>query len=168
MDRIIALIRKAELDELPIAFNLLKEAAEWLHKKDIDYWQNWLDPKPGHRQWIEEGFQKHEFYFVVNSGNEIIAMFRLQKSDKRFWGAMDDRSGYLHSFTVRRILSGDGLGYKILSRIEELLKDESTHILRLDCGECLYNYYEQYGFRKVRVIELYGEKLMLYEKKIEL
>lgn len=37
-------IRPAKKQEINIAFNLLKEAAQWLKEKKINYWQDWHNP----------------------------------------------------------------------------------------------------------------------------
>lgn len=163
------MIRKAKNQEIGIAFNLLKEAAEWLKDKNINYWQNWLDPEDIHIKWIKEGFEKDQFSFVENDNNNIIGMFRLQYEDEYFWGKRDEKAGYIHSFTVIRNLSGKGIGYLILDKIKEFLKNKNINILRLDCGsdiKDLCNYYEKYGFKKVGTAEVYDDKLTLYELDI--
>ncbi|MFW6237972.1 MAG: GNAT family N-acetyltransferase [Halanaerobiales bacterium] len=161
-------IRKAEKEEIDTAFSLLREAAEWLREEGIDYWQDWHQPPENLRSWIKEGFDREEFYFAGMDG-EIVGMFRLKYSDEMFWGEENERAGYIHSFTTRRELKGRGIGDKILGRIEEMLKQKSIDKLRLDCGEGidgLCEYYENRGFKKKRVTEVEGNRLVLYEKSI--
>jgi hypothetical protein len=49
-------IRLANTSEIKIVFNLLKDAAFWLKRKEINYWQNWIDPEEVYTNWIKEGF----------------------------------------------------------------------------------------------------------------
>ena len=53
------------------ALNLLKEAAQWLKNKNINYWQNWLKPSDSYKNWIKQGFDQNQFYFVENNKNNI-------------------------------------------------------------------------------------------------
>jgi len=162
--------RIAKKNEINIALRLLKEAAEWLDDKGIDYWQNWHNPNEEFSNWIKEGFNNQEFNFV-ELNNEIVGMYRLQYNDEMIWGEKEDKAGYVHSFTTRRNIKGKGIGKKILEHIEEELRSKSIDILRLDCG-CnvtgLCEYYIRNGFIRVGETELPGEKLNLYEKKLKI
>lgn len=160
--------RQAISSELPIALSLLKEAAGWLREKGIDYWQSWHTPEEDYRNWIKEGFDNEEFYFVENSYG-IVGMYRLQFEDEMFWGKRSDRAGYIHSFTTKRELNGNGIGQEILTHIECYLRCKGVDYLRLDCSptiQGLCKYYENYGFIGVGEIELFGERLRLYQKTI--
>ena len=161
--------RKAKMSEMDIAFDLLKEAAEWLNEKGIDYWQVWHDPTEEYKDWIKHGFENREFYFVEKD-KKIVGMFRLKFHDEMFWGEKNDKAGYIHSFTTKRSLKGHGIGTQILKDIEDKLKSKSKNILRLDCGadnKKLCNYYEDYGFSEASITELKEDKLRLYEKRID-
>ena len=162
-------IRKCRPDELPAALGLLYQAAVWLRDKNIDYWQNWLDPPASHVDWIRQGFERGEFHFVYNGEHALVGMYRLQYVDEMFWGKRNDRAGYIHSFTTNRELRGNGIGYFILNAIEKELSRDGYAFLRLDCSpdiEGLCKYYEGYGFRPKGTILLHGEKLRLYEKEL--
>lgn len=161
-------IRKALVRELDIAFDLLKESAQWLKDKNIDYWQNWHNPTDLYRNWIKQGFEKKQFYFI-ESDESVIGMYRLQYEDEMFWGKKNDKSAYIHSFTTKRSLSGKGLGREILKMIEQYLLKQDIHILRLDCGANitgLCKYYENCSFICVGQTEIHGEILNLYEKRL--
>lgn len=161
--------RNAKSNEINIALNLLNKAALWLKNKNIDYWQNWLNPSDEYVAWIKQGFDNGEFYFVHNSQNVIVGMYRLQHTDELFWGKRNDKASYIHSFTTNRDFKGNRIGYLILKTIEEELVKKNFDYLRLDCSpniEALCNYYENYGFVPKETIIVHGEKLRLYEKKI--
>jgi len=160
--------RKAAVDEIGAALALLREAALWLKEKDIDYWQNWVDPDEKYVDWIREGFKNNEFFFV-HAGNELAGMYRLQYSDDIFWGKRDDRSGYLHSFTTKRTRYRGGIGRRILDDVAARLRENGFEYLRLDCGKNiggLRGYYERLGFRNVGERTVDGDELVLYEKRI--
>ena len=96
-------------------------------------------------------------------------MFRIQYEDELFWGKKNDKAAYIHSFTIKRELSGKGIGYRVLKEIEKNLKNKGINYLRLDCGiniKKLCDYYKNYGFNEVGNVIVYGEKLLLLEKLI--
>jgi GNAT superfamily N-acetyltransferase len=161
-------IRNAEPDEPSLIFRFLKDAALWLRGKKIDYWQMWVDPQENFKRWIREGFEAGQFRIVEYEG-EIIGIFKLAWDDEIFWGKQEPDSGYIHSFTTIRKYAGLGLGYAVLEKIEELCLEAGKKYLRLDCGKQvtgLREYYERFGFLCVGEVSVFGEELVLYEKKL--
>jgi hypothetical protein len=59
-------IRLADKSEIDKAFSLLRGAAIWLRDKGIDHWQNWINPSDLYSNWIKEGFDSNQFYFVMH------------------------------------------------------------------------------------------------------
>jgi GNAT superfamily N-acetyltransferase len=159
--------RKAAPDEMDKVLLLLKEAALWLHAKNIDHWQNWIAPAPNFVNWIQSGFDNNEFFMIEHDG--IIGCFRLQWQDPQFWGQQEDNSGYIHSFTIKRELAGQGIGYRLLNLIEAYCWEHGKTLLRLDCGTDvpgLRKYYEKFGFKWVKDTVYTGFPTTLYEKPI--
>jgi ribosomal protein S18 acetylase RimI-like enzyme len=151
-----------------LVFGLLREAALWLKEKNIDYWQNWLNPPQEHYRWVMKGLAAGQFYAVYINNSEA-GMFRLQYQDEAFWGDMPDKAAYIHSFTVKRDFAGQNTGYEILGRIEADQKKAGIDFLRLDCGshiEGLIHFYQRFGFRKVNIGNVDGYKLVFLEKPI--
>ncbi len=162
--------RKVMINEADQVFLMLKESAEWLRVRKIDYWQDWHKPSKQYKEWIMEGIRKGEFNFALDD-DIIVGMFRLQYEDEIFWGKRTDLSGYIHSFTTKRTYKGKGIGKLILNDIEKMLYEKGITNLRLDCGtkiDGLCKYYEKYGFEPKSEICLHGEALKLYEKKISI
>lgn len=154
--------------EFKAVFNFLKEAAMWLRNKKIDYWQDWLNPPDNYKNWILKGLRNKQFYFVYEN-DKLVGMFRLQYNDELFWGKKYDKAAYIHSFTIKRELSGKGIGYKVLNKLEKQLKSEGISYLRLDCGihiKKLCDYYKSYGFKEAGSVTVHGEELLLLEKLI--
>jgi GNAT superfamily N-acetyltransferase len=161
--------RKARPEEMEKVLLFLKEAALWLRAKKIDSWQNWIDPAPNFVRWIQQGFDNNEFYLAENEG-KLIGCFRLQWQDAQFWGPREDNAGYIHSFTVKRELAGQGNGYCLLRLIESYCLERGKDLLRLDCGTDvpgLRKYYEKYGFKWVKDTVYAGFPTTLYEKPID-
>lgn len=161
--------RPAQPHEIIIVLQLLKEAALWLQKKQVDHWQDWVDPPLAFVQWIQQGFQNGEFYLVYQQ-SELIGCFRLQWEDDTFWGRRNEPAGYLHSFTTVRRLAGQRWGERILALIEAHCQAAGKEYLRLDCRSQvtdLCRYYESNGFQKVGTTTVRGEELTLYEKRIK-
>jgi N-acetylglutamate synthase-like GNAT family acetyltransferase len=160
--------RKAKPNELNSVLLLLKEAALWLQKRKINYWEDWICPPAHFIDWIKQGFEQKEFYMVEKDGCAI-GCFRLQWEDPLFWGNQEYNAGYIHSFTISRNLAGQGIGRRVLDLIEFHCRQNEKELLRLDCGvdiKGLRKYYEQYGFKPVGEVTVLGERLVLYEKRI--
>jgi ribosomal protein S18 acetylase RimI-like enzyme len=160
--------RPAKNSELNIALRLLKSAATDLQKKGIDQWSIWLDPPAEKIAWVEQGFNNHEFYFVVVN-DSIAGMYRLLLKDELYWGEQEHAAWYVHSLVILNEYSGLRIGSQVLTKLINEAKSASIPYFRLDCNAankklCLY--YEQHGFLKK------GEKQMphslnnLYELKL--
>jgi len=161
-------LRLAHPEELSTVLDFLKEAAQWLQAKGVDYWQDWHSPPQNYIDSIHNGFAKDEFY-IVEYDEKIIGCFRLQWDDECFWGQQKADAGYIHSFTIARHLAGKKIGVKVLNEIERICQKNGKNLLRLDCGaeaEGLRRYYEQYGFVMVGTTTVSDKELTLYEKSI--
>lgn len=163
------IFKQAELSALETGLLFLKDAAALLQKKQVNQWTMWLNPSQEQINWIKEGFENNEFYFVENENGQQMAMFRLSAEDTLYWGETQDKANYIHSLTVNQEFAGHDLGKKIIAQIEQNLINKGINLLRLDCNAAnkwLCAYYEQQGFVKV------GEKQMphslnnLFEKHL--
>ena len=162
------ILKKAVPYEIDIVLSLLKDAAFWLKSKNIDYWQNWINPQRIYVDWIKQGFKNNEFYFACID-NLIIGCFRLQWNDEMFWEKREDQAGYIHSLTTSRKKAGSGLGKRLIDTIENYCRKNSKDFLRLDCGKHvkgLRNFYESLGFQYAGEKAVHGEQCVLYEKTI--
>ena len=161
-------VKTAGLPDLKIVLGLLKNAAQWLQTKGIDYWQEWHNPPAQYLQWIKSGLENEEFY-LVSFQSRIAGCFRLTWSDELFWGKKTDKAGYVHSLTRVSRLPYKNIGSAILSWIEDYCRQKNKKFLRLDCGINilgLHYYYQNYGFNAVGKVTVHEEELVLYEKEI--
>ena len=152
---------KALKDELEDALQFFKLASQSLIKKQVSQWNYWVDPPEEKVQWVKEGFDKGEFFFVFDTDGHKIAMFRLLDSDTLYWDEKgnDKNVRYVHSLVVPPAYSGLGIGKTVMLKIIENLSSEGIQKFRLDCDGSnakLCAYYESYGFKKV------GEKITKY------
>lgn len=162
-------LRKAKKDEINKAFTMFKAAAESIAKKNIDHWQYWKNPPQEKIAWVQEGFEKEEFFFIESQQQEIIGMLRILEEDLRYWGKTTAKAKYIHSLVVLEKFTGKNIGQKILQKIAEEAKKQDFEYLRLDCeakNTKLCNYYQQQGFIKVGEQKLGGSIYNLYQKKL--
>jgi ribosomal protein S18 acetylase RimI-like enzyme len=161
--------RNALPSESPIAFTLLKQASQTLAEKNIDQWSYWQDPPEDKIQWIQEGFDNGEFYFVVNASNTVMGMFRLLKSDPMYWGERHDCAIYLHSLVTNKTYAGQKLGNRILEHIAAIYREKGTQYFRLDClsiNPALCSYYTNQGFKQVGTQTLKYGTFNLYQMEL--
>jgi predicted GNAT family N-acyltransferase len=166
MDEIV--FQRAGGSDLSEILRLVKEAALWLKMKNINYWQDWINPPEKFINWIKIGFERNEFY-LMKQGISIIGCFRLSGNDEVFWGKQDSPAYYIHSFTIDRKLNGKNLGIKVIQKLGNICKESRKKYLRLDCSStvsALKQYYEELGFSSVGETIVHGEILTLYEKEI--
>ncbi len=162
-------LKKAEKDEINKALAIFKAAAKSIAKKNIDHWQYWKNPPQEKITWVQEGFEKEEFFFIESLQQETIGMLRILEEDLRYWGKTTAKAKYVHSLVVLEKFKGKNIGQKVLQSLAEEATNQGFEYLRLDCeakNSKLCNYYEQQGFIKVGTQNLSGSTYNLYQKKL--
>ncbi|NQX92641.1 MAG: GNAT family N-acetyltransferase [Flavobacteriales bacterium] len=159
-------IRENHLDNVLLLF---KETAEKINRKKVDHWQYWLNPPEEKINWVKQGIQNEEFFFIKGAQNEDIGMVRILDEDILYWGHQPDASKYVHSLVIREEFNGKGLGRKVLEEIEHLARLDHCTYLRLDSDSknpklCIY--YESLGFKKVGVSKQSLSEYNLYQKEV--
>ena len=147
------LFKKALHSELPDALQFFKLASQSLQQKKVNQWKYWQDPPKDKIDWVQEGFEKEEFYFVFDLSGNKTAMFRLLKTDTLYWEeeGIEKNVRYLHSLVVLPSHRGQGIGKAVMLKIIDQLKQQKITKFRLDCDGSnlrLCQYYESYGFVK--------------------
>ena len=154
--------------ELNMVLDLFKEAALSISKKNINHWQYWKNPPIEKVNWVKEGLDNKEFYFIESLEADIMGMVRILKKDLLYWGEKKDKALYIHSLVVKEKFSGLGIGKQVINKIEK--ESKNCDYLRLDCdakNPKLCNYYIKQGFVKVGEKTLPLSTYNLYEKKIQ-
>lgn len=142
------------MDQLQDALNLFASTSALLKSKGLSQWSYWADPPVEKIQWVKDGFEKGEFYFVYGDQNDWLGIFRLLEVDTIYWDEKGLENGvrYVHSLVVTPDYSGRGIGALILQNLIINLENQGVEKLRLDCDASnshLCSYYEAQGFRKV-------------------
>lgn len=157
--------RQAGISETAIALSLLKSAATTLQQKGIDQWSIWLDPPAEKISWVEAGFDKGEFYFILIE-DRIMGMYRLLTEDELYWGPQDVKAWYVHSLVVLPEFSGQQIGKQVLAQLIKEATARGVPLFRLDCNaanKALCTYYENLGFKQVGVKQMPHSLNNLYE-----
>jgi ribosomal protein S18 acetylase RimI-like enzyme len=155
-------------EDLSIVLDLFKSAAKKIAKKNVDHWQYWLNPPKEKIQWVKDGLQKDEFFFII-MGDETIGMVRIQDQDHLYWGDNTDNAKYIHSLVVSEEFKGLQIGSRVIRKIENRARKENCTFLRLDCDSKnpkLCDYYLNQGFVQVGRKELPLSIYNLYQKEI--
>jgi ribosomal protein S18 acetylase RimI-like enzyme len=157
-------------DELQTVLKLFKEAAEKIAKLDVDHWQYWKNPPKEKVDWVNEGLENNEFFFIKNTNDELIGMVRILHEDELYWGIQQEKALYIHSLVVREQFEGKGLGNIIINKIAAMAKNLNYPYLRLDAvanNTKLCNYYQKLGFEKVGEKSLSSSVNNLFQKEIK-
>ena len=146
--------RQAEASRIQEVLNLFLATSAELKKKGMTQWSYWADPPDEKIQWVRNGFEKGEFYFVYDEKMEWVGMFRLLETDTIYWDekGLEENVRYIHSLVVKPENSGKGIGAHVLKLLAADLKGQGVQKLRLDCDSSnlrLTRYYEQQGFERV-------------------
>lgn len=153
--------KKADRSEISDALSFFKSASLAIKEMKLSQWNYWEDPPKDKIEWVQQGFDKGEFFFVYLENETKIGMFRLLKTDPLYWDqkGLEKSTRYVHSLVVSRKETGKGLGKAILWQLIDQLKTSGIRKFRLDCdasNKRLCQYYEGFGFIKV------GEKKTKY------
>jgi GNAT superfamily N-acetyltransferase len=158
-----------DMKQLPQVLGLFKSAAERIDRMNVDHWQYWNNPPPDKVDWVIEGINKGEFYFILHSELERIGMLRIMDEDLLYWGVQAERAKYIHSLVIEEQFNGFGLGKIVLNEIERWAEIERCSYLRLDAdisNSNLCRYYSNLGFKESGVIKLQNGIYQLFEKEI--
>ncbi|MFD1553261.1 GNAT family N-acetyltransferase [Putridiphycobacter roseus] len=164
------IFKRVEIKDKNIVLNLFKETAEKINKLNVDHWQYWKNPAQEQINWVMDGIQNKEFFFIYDlQEEEWFGMVRILKEDLMYWGKQDEKAIYVHSLVVKEKYNGKGIGIKILAKIASNAKNDHCKYLRLDADSKnpkLCSYYEKIGFKKVGVKALSLSAFNLYEKAL--
>lgn len=161
---------KANKVDLEALLQALKGAAQKISKKGINHWQYWINPPLEKINWVREGIENGE-YFFIKSKSDTFGIVRILDQDLVYWTAAQncDRAKYIHSLIIFERYNGRGIGQKVIEAVESIARKEGCSYLRLDCdahNSKLCQYYENQGFKKVTSKHFLHSTNNLYQKKI--
>jgi ribosomal protein S18 acetylase RimI-like enzyme len=138
-------LQPANEDDLVRVQGILSEAARWMRdeRRVLNQW-----PERFSDQLILDVIRAKEMYLVYSHG-ETVGTVRVSDSGPTVWGDDPAAAVYVHSLTVVRSHKGEGLGAKILRRVQLDAAARGRPLLRLDClstNQDLRHYYESLGF----------------------
>jgi RimJ/RimL family protein N-acetyltransferase len=147
-------LKKAKVQDMDMALELFRKTSLSLKARNLSQWSYWSNPPMEKIQWVRDGFQRGEFFFVCDESDDFLGMFRLLPVDELYWDekGREPNVRYVHSLVIATGHSGKGIGALILKKIIENLRNEGIESLRLDCDSSnsrLCQYYEDQGFKKV-------------------
>jgi ribosomal protein S18 acetylase RimI-like enzyme len=166
----VAVVR-AERHELPLAIDVLEEAAAWVDTLGHATWErgSFRSARRYGNHVLREALDRGDLY-LARLDDRVVATVTLQWSDPLFWPDAAEDAGYVHRLAVRRDAAGLGIGGQVLGWAERRAGAEGRRYLRLDCpsdNARLRRYYESAGFlhRGDRILGPFD--VSLYEKPLD-
>ena len=80
-----------EVKDRKIVLELLKKAAEKIEKVNVDHWQYWKNPPKEKIDWVDQGIENKEFFFIQELNGKNIEMVRMLKEDLMYWGKQEKK-----------------------------------------------------------------------------
>lgn len=163
--------KQAPADQIQEVLHLFREISAQLKEKGLTQWSYWANPPEEKIRWVNDGFEKGEFFFVYDEKMERVGIFRLLEVDTLYWDekGLEEGVRYIHSLVTVPGRSGEGIGAQVLQELAVGLKKQGIHKLRLDCDSSnsrLCSYYEQQGFFRVGTKQTPFSINNLYERTL--
>jgi len=154
---------RAQPRDVGLIRGILNESAAWLRSERIDQW-----PARFSEEYIAD-LVACDFMYVAALGSEKIGVYALQWADRTHWEDAPEASGYVHTMAVRRTLSGQGLGHRVLRDAENRAREAEREYLRATCrvdNAFICGYLEREGFESKGQSNAEGQVLIRYQKKL--
>ncbi len=159
-------IEIAQVKDVPMVMDLIKQRCEWFQKEKIDQWEDdylaIFDI-----QYFEEQASKKQVYLVTQE-EKVCGAFVLKQEEEEYWKDKEKKKA-LYVYHLVTKVGYAGIGKQILEQIEELAREKQITYIRLDCmqnNKKLNAYYEQYGFKCCGEGKEEGYAYRLWEKKV--
>ncbi|MBS0393154.1 MAG: GNAT family N-acetyltransferase [Proteobacteria bacterium] len=144
-DRPPAVVRRVSVNEIPVALEILREAATWALARGVNVWA----PHELRERDFEPPARADELVLGY-AGATPVATMLLQSVDRKYWPeAVADEALYLHKVAVRRTAAGQGWLGRLISFATDDARARGIGRLRLDtlAHPGLRGLYERHGFR---------------------
>lgn len=146
-------------DDLQVIEAMRDEAAQWLHTKGSDQWQQPWPTADQQAARIVASIAAGETW-MVRHGNTTAATIALDRNaHPELWTPEERRepATYVHRMIVRRAYAGQGLGAELLDWAADKAARNGDQWIRGDVWTTntqLQDYYLQEGFAHVRTVQL--------------
>jgi len=159
-------IRRVNVDEAGVVYDIMCDAAAWLTSRGNKQWAG--VPTDGFRQFLDRRITEWPV-FVVERDSSSIATICLQDADPAVWGdaGSDGQAGYIHGLAIRTTVRGHGIGLAMMQWSERLFAAQGRRLLRLDCmaeNQRLCRYYRDLGFVEAGIKKSSNWTTQLFEK----
>ncbi|MCA1195333.1 GNAT family N-acetyltransferase [Saccharopolyspora sp. 6V] len=154
------MLRRAELSDLGEICQLREESARWLARAGFDQWNNTGISLGQFSQRVTESIDGGETWVIEQDAHVVSTAAIDSKSDPGLWSKEELReSVIIHRMMTSREYSGRGYGSLLIKLARHIGFRRGKNYVRLDAwssNESLHRYYEEQGFRLVRVSTNHG------------
>ncbi|URN93718.1 MAG: GNAT family N-acetyltransferase [Candidatus Pristimantibacillus lignocellulolyticus] len=162
---------QADPDDVKVINELVIQTVSWFSSIGSTQWNNL--PNEQDDQYLLTAIANGEMIIFRKEGETALAgMVILQQYasqwDRKLWGeaaTSENNAVYLHRLIVNRGYAGQGLGFDILSWIDNGIQFSGRDKIRLDCiahNEKLNNFYKQCGYTYIAE----NDGFIIYEKML--
>lgn len=159
-------IRKATINDLLVASDILNEAASWLKQKNMPLWDKREVSPEALRQDVESGL-----FYVAFVENAPAGVVKFQLEDLMFWSDVpQEDSAFIHRLAIRRCFAGSNVSAELVKWAVKQSRDLGKRFLRLDCAAerlRLRKVYEKFGFRHHSDCQVGPYFVARYEYEVE-
>lgn len=162
-------LRQANMTELQILMDIIKQASEKLQQQGIFQWDEMYPTE----EIIREDIRREELY-VLSEAEEIFALVVLnEEQDDSYseanWLGEQENVAVIHRLCVNSVYQHRGIGKKVLAAAEHLLKEKGYKGIRLDAftnNPYALRLYENTGYRRIGEVTFRKGQFYLYEKSL--
>lgn len=162
-------LRQANMTELQILMDIIKQASEKLQQQGIFQWDEMYPTE----EIIREDIRREELY-VLSEAEEIFALVVLnEEQDDSYseanWLGEQENVAVIHRLCVNSAYQHRGIGKKVLAAAEHLLKEKGYKGIRLDAftnNPYALRLYENTGYRRIGEVTFRKGQFYLYEKSL--
>ncbi|MCR8656447.1 GNAT family N-acetyltransferase [Paenibacillus endoradicis] len=156
-------------EDMNVIRDLIVKTVSWFESIGSTQWNNL--PNEQDDQYLLSAIANGEIIIFRKAGEtalagSVILQQHPSQWDQKLWGeaaTSENNAVYLHRFIVNREYARQGLGFEILSWIDNGIQFTGRDRIRLDCiahNEKLNNYYKQCGYTTISE----NDGFIIYEK----
>lgn len=166
------IVRKAKRTDLEDIMVIVNESKRYFKEAGIDQWQKGY-PNP---EGLGEDIDREELYVLEDNGSIIGMTAGIKKDpyyDNIYEGEWLTKEKYLamHRVAIKESRKGQGLGFKLFEKMEEVAREENLISLRIDThrdNKPMIKLIKKNGFEYCGIIyQMDGDERVAYEKLLD-